>query len=89
MAKDKQEIVDELIDMFYEVQPDQEYLDEDDDAAESVNDIRVLLDDPSTQIQEKIEALVAFNEEWFPDGLSDDDQESYRSLLDEAKAVSP
>lgn len=88
MAKDRQEIVDELVDMFNEVRPDQEYLDDDEDAAESVRDIRSLLSDPTTKIQEKIEALVAFNEEWFPDGLSDDDQESYRSLLDEAKAIS-
>lgn len=87
MAKNKQEVLDELTDMFNDVQPDQEYLDQDEDTAESVKHIQELLDDPSAPVEGKIESLVAFNEEWFPDGLSDSEQNAYRTLLDEARAV--
>jgi hypothetical protein len=87
MAKERQEILDELTDMFNDVQPDQEYLGQDEDTAESVGSIQDLLNDPSASVEEKIEALSAFNEEWFPDGLSDSEQNDYRNLLDEAKVI--
>jgi hypothetical protein len=87
MAKDKQEVLDELTDMFNGVQPDQEYLDQDEDTAESVEHIQELLGDPAAPVEEKIESLIAFNEEWFPDGLSDSEQNAYRTLLDEARVV--
>lgn len=87
MAKDRQEVLDELTDMFNSVQPDEEYLEQDEETAENVKEVQDLLEDASATIEQKIESLAAFNEEWFPDGLSDSEQKTYRTLLDEAKAI--
>lgn len=85
MAKDKQEVLNDLTDMFYEVQPDEEYLEEDEGTAQNVEDVQSLLDDASAPIEKKITALVSFNHEWFPDGLPASEQKKYRTLLDEAE----
>lgn len=76
-TQEKQQVLDELTDMFYEVCPDEE----DEETADTVEHIETLLDDASTPIEKKIKALSAFNNEWFPDGLSVDEQAAYRSLL--------
>lgn len=87
MAISKTKALDELTDMFYNVQPDEAYLEEDEDTAENIKDIQNLLDDDSNPIEKKIEALTAFNSEWFPDGLSEKEQKAYRTILDEANTI--
>ena len=87
-TQEKQEILDELTDMFYEIQPDEEYVEENEDTAESIQDIHSLIDDASAPIEKKIKELAAFNNEWFPDGLSADEQVVYRTLLLKADALS-
>ncbi|MCC2248952.1 hypothetical protein JUJ52_03135 [Virgibacillus sp. AGTR] len=87
MPKEKQEILDELTDMFYEVQPDEDYLGNDEETTESINDVQNLLDDESAPIEQKIEELVSFNSEWFPDGLPASEQKIYRHLLNEAENI--
>ncbi|MGX1195832.1 hypothetical protein [Metabacillus sp. SLBN-84] len=87
MTNRKQEIIRELTDMFHAVQPDEDYLTEDEDTAEEVRDTQRLLDDASVPIEVKIKALTRFNSEWFPDGLSMTEQQTYRQLLDEAEKI--
>lgn len=87
MAISKTKVLDELTEMFHYVQPDDEYLEEDEDTAENIKDIQNLLDDDSVPIERKIEELTAFNSEWFPDGLSEKEQKAYRTLLDEARTI--
>lgn len=89
MAIDKTKVLDELTDMFYEVQPDDEYLERDEDTAETVNDIQKLLDDDSAPVEKKIEALSSFNAKWFPDGLPENEQKTYKDLLDQARSIKP
>lgn len=87
MAKSKTKVLGGLTDMFYEVQPDDEYLEEDEGTAENIKDIQHLLDDESAPIEKKIEALLTFNTEWFPDGLPENEQKAYKAILDEASAI--
>lgn len=85
MAKGKQEVLNDLTDMFYEVQPDEDYLEDDEGTAECVRYVKNILDDDSTPVEKKIKELVAFNSDWFPDGLPVSEQKKYRTLLDEAE----
>jgi len=87
MAKSKTKVLEGLTDMFYEVQPDDEYLEQDEDTAESIKDIQHLLNDVSAPIEKKIEALSSFNAEWFPDGLPENEQKAYKAILDEESAI--
>jgi hypothetical protein len=87
MALNKTKVFGELSDMFYDVQPDSEYLEEDEGTTENIKDIQRLLDDNSAPIEKKIEALSAFNTEWFPDGLPENEQKAYKDLLDQARTI--
>lgn len=87
-AQEKQEVLDELLDMFYEMQPDGDHLKEDEETAERIEDIENLIQDDSAPIERKIKELAAFNATWFPDGLPSDEQKAYRSLLDRAVKLS-
>jgi hypothetical protein len=84
---DKQEILDELTDMFYDVQPDEEYLEDDEDTAEELKNVEDILQNGSLPIERKISTLASFNSNWFPDGLTEKEQKSYRSLLDAANKI--
>lgn len=86
MSKEK-EILSELIDMFNNVIPDQEYLESDPDTKQDVGDIQKMIKEDALPVNEQISKLHLFNSEWFPDELDDEEQDDYRSVLDKAEAL--
>lgn len=83
----EEELHGQLKDMFQDIRPDQETLDDDEDLQEQVDDIERIIHDDAVPVITQIEALVAFNTEWFPDGLNTDEQAEYRNLLNAAEAI--
>lgn len=83
----EQEIRNELIDMFQNVQPDAEDMDDDEDLELEINEIQAMIDADTQPIGEQIKVLSGFNSEWFPDGLDAEEQAEYRALLKKAEAV--
>lgn len=87
MSESKEELIGKLTDMFHEVSPDEDYLDDDQDTADDIVRIDAQLDDSTESLENKIKALYTFNAEWFPDGLSQSEQKEYQDLLDQAEAL--
>ncbi|WP_078598661.1 hypothetical protein [Evansella clarkii] len=87
MVSEKDNVLNGLTDMFYEVQPDEEYLEEDEDTADDIRQVQKLSNDNAATAEEKIKALADFNGKWFPDGLSAIEQKTYRFLLDQAEKL--
>jgi len=81
-----EDILNELKEMFYDVQPDEDYIESDEDLAQEISDINDTLADENASMHDKISAIIPFNEEWFPDGLEEDEQAEYRTLLTRARA---
>jgi len=76
-----EDILNELKTMYHNVQPDEDYIEGDEDLAKEISDINDVLADEHASMQDKISALIPFNEVWFPDGLDADEQTNYRTLL--------
>lgn len=82
------EIHDELKNMFQDILPDEETLDDDEDLQEEVDDIQAMIDADTEPVKDQIKTLTRFNNTWFPDGLDKEEQGEYRKLLDAAAALS-
>lgn len=82
------DIYDGLKNMFYDHQPDQEFLDDDEDLREEVNGIQAMIDADTLPVKAQINTLSRFNNTWFPDGLDSEEQAEFRELLDAANAIS-
>lgn len=84
----EKEIRNELIDMFQNIQPDAEMLEDDADLQAEVDELQAMIDADAAPIPEQIKSLSRFNNQWFPDGLDAEEQAEYRKLLKQAEAVS-
>lgn len=82
-------ILEELITMFHDIQPDQSYLSSDTSLCEEIHRIETQIHRAEEPIHKKINSLVTFNSEWFPDELEQEEQDYYQSILDQASNISP
>lgn len=82
------EIHDGLKNMFQDNLPDREFLDDDEDLREEVNEIQAMIDADTQPVKDQIKTLTRFNNTWFPDGLDQEEQDEFRELLDAAEAIS-
>lgn len=79
------DLIGTLTDYFYDNQPDDDYLEEDEGASDEIESVEGILNDANSSQKEKLKALYHYNNAWFPDGLSESEKAKQRANLDAAK----
>jgi len=77
-------MLNDLIDMFHAVGPDNDVIENDQTLKARVQYVQYVIDEPHIPIIKKIEVLVVYNGEWFPQ-LTESEKAIYGQQLLRAK----